>query len=77
MIISLDFEQLSARLFAAAHARIWPISIVRVFLKLNDGDDDDDDDDDDDEDGIWFDDKLCNNRVHHCQKVTVGSSVFN
>ena len=52
MIISLDFEQLSARLFAAAHARIWPISIVRVFLKLNDGDDDDDDDDDDDEDGI-------------------------
>ena len=29
MIISLDFEQFSARLFAAAHARIWPISNVR------------------------------------------------
>jgi len=32
MIISLDFEQFSARLFAAAHARIWPISNVRVFV---------------------------------------------
>ena len=32
LIISLDFEQFSARLSAAAHARIWPISNVREFV---------------------------------------------